>query len=211
MLNDLLYEKGEVKFPYILHLPEDYDPAKKYPLILFLHGAGERGENFEHYRIALPKMLKQGYTREAIILCPQCPLELTWNLLALNLKKYLDDMIKQYNADEDQILITGLSMGGYGTWEMISSFPDVFAAAGPICGGGIFWRAERIGKMPVRVYHGLADTIVPPVNSEIMVEALKAKGGSVEYFPLEGVNHNSWDYAYEKAGLIDWLLEHKRA
>ena len=210
MLKDLIYEKGEIKFPYILHLPENYDASKKYPFILFLHGAGERGENFEHYKIALPKMLKQGYTREAVIVCPQCPLELTWSLLTLNVKTYLDDMIKTYNADEKQILITGLSMGGYGTWEMIIAYPEVFAAAGPVCGGGMEWRAPLIGKMPVRVYHGLADTVVSPVNSELMVNSLKKAGGVVDYFPLPGVNHNAWDYAYEQANLIDWLLEHKK-
>ncbi len=211
MLKDIVYEKGDISYPYILHLPEGYDASKKYPFILFLHGMGQRGNNFEHYKIALPKMLKQGYTREAIIVCPQCAGDATWNTQIPQVKEFLCDMMEKYNADEDRVLITGLSMGAYGTWELIQMYPDIFAAAGPICGGGIPWRYNRLTKMPIRVYHGLDDDLVPHQCSEQLVDSINKAGGIVEYFPLPGVKHNSWDYAYEQAGLIDWLLEHKKA
>ncbi len=211
MLQNLEYRNGDIFFPYILHLPEGYDKSKKYPYIICLHGAGERGTDFEHYRIALPKMLKNGFTREAIIVCPQCANDLTWNIQAFHVKKFIEDTVALYNGDEKQILITGLSMGGFGTWEMICSFPEMFAAAGPICGGGLSWRAERARNIPIRAYHGTADNIVEPIYSELMVNAVNKAGGNAELIRLEGVMHNSWDYAYDKDNLVDWLLQHRKA
>ncbi len=210
MLQNLEYRNGEIYFPYILHLPDDYDKSKKYPYIIFLHGSGQRGSNCEHYKNGVAKMLKNGFTRQAIIVCPQCARELDWNMQALDLKKFIEDTAALYGADEKQILITGMSMGGFGTWAMICYFPEMFAAAVPVCGGGVTWQAERAKDIPVRAYHGTEDTAVEPVYSSLMVNALNKSGGNAELVLLEGYSHNCWDYAYEKDNVVDWLLEHKK-
>ena len=172
-----------------------------------LHGAGERGDDFEKITVHGPaKYAARGEEFPAIILAPQCPSDFVWNQLTFELKELIDFIISEYNADENAVSLTGLSMGGYGTWEMGMSYPGFFAALAPICGGGISWRAQLIGKTPVWAIHGDADTVVPVNNSIEMCDKLKSVGGNVELTLLHGVGHNSWEFAYERTCLIDWLL-----
>ena len=186
--------------------------GEKPALTVFLHGAGERGEDFEKLYIHGPaKYIRLGTLKpSSIILCPQCPEDLVWNLLTYETKELIDSIVKEYGVDEDRISITGISMGGFGTWEMGMSFPGFFSALAPICGGGISWRARLIGKTPVYAIHGDADDVVPPRNSIEMCEKLVAAGGNVELVLLHGVGHNSWEFAYERAGVLDWLVSKSR-
>lgn len=186
--------------------------GEKPGLTVFLHGAGERGDDFEKLYVHGPaKYVRQGkYTPKTVLVCPQCPDGLVWNLLTFELKELIDWVVTEYGIDEKRITITGISMGGFGTWEMGMSFPGFFAALAPVCGGGISWRAKLIGKTPVYAIHGDADTVVPPRNSIEMCEKLQESGGEVDLVLLHGVGHNSWEFAYERCGVMDWLAEKSR-
>ena len=191
---------------YFINEPKA-EKNKKRPLIVALHGAGERGNDTEKLFIhGLPKYIRAGRKISAVVIAPQCPAGYVWNQLTEELKELIDFVCREYDIDLDRITMTGLSMGGYGTWEMGMSYPGFFAALAPICGGGISWRAQLIGKTPVWAIHGDADTVVPVNNSIEMCDKLKSVGGNVELTLLHGVGHNSWEFAYERTCLIDWLL-----
>ena len=196
---------------YMLYLPENYSAEKKYPLLVALHGAGERGDDVSLVCVhGVAKYIAAGLKLEAIVIAPQCPKNLVWNLLTFELKELIDHICTEYSVDERRVSITGLSMGGFGTWEMAISYPDFFAAAAPVCGGGMNWRAKLIGKMPVWAFHGERDTTVPIENSRMMVDALRAGGGDVKFTIFSGVAHNSWEPAYEDTNVIEWLIKHVR-
>lgn len=197
-------------FNYLLYTPKNVD-NEKLPLIVMLHGAGERGDDFNKISVhGLAKYLESGLEIPAVVLAPQCPSEFIWNLLTFELKELIDYIAENYNIDSYRISITGLSMGGYGTWEMGMSYPGFFSALAPICGGGVSWRVGSIGKTPVWAFHGDADTVVPPVNSYEMCDRLKAAGGNVRLTVFHGVDHNSWAPAYEQTNLIEWLVASHR-
>ncbi len=210
-----LYEAGEINVGYYVFLPENYDANKKYPLVLFLHGAGERGDGSEEKLPlvcvnALPKYAEEGEEYPFILLCPQCPENIVWNNIVLTLKALVDKIAAQYSADPDRIVCTGLSMGGFGTWEMGVTYPDFFAAIAPVCGGGFSWRAALLKDMPVWAFHGDADSVVPISYSETMVEAIKKAGGNPKFTVFPGVNHNSWDSAYQTTDVVKWLTEQRK-
>ena len=193
------------KLNYLLHLPTSCEG--KPPMIVALHGAGERGDNFDVIAVhGVAKYVEAGLELPAVVIAPQCPENFIWNQLTVELKELIDYAAAEYGVDTDRISITGLSMGGYGTWEMGMSYPGFFSALAPICGGGVSWRVHLIGKTPVWAFHGDADNVVPPNNSYEMCDKLKASGGNVELTVFHGVMHNSWEPAYEKTKLIDWLI-----
>lgn len=199
---------------YLLFLPKDYgnsDKERKWPLMLFLHGAGERGEgNLELVKVHGPPMLvKTKPEFPFILVSPQCPPGERWNvktLLAL-----LDHVKSQLPVDKDRVYVTGLSMGGYGTWALVAAAPERFAAAVPICGGGNVGDAEKLKSVPLRVYHGDQDRAVPVARSREMVEAVKRAGGTVEYTEYPGVGHNSWTQTYADDTLYEWLLKQSKS
>ena len=210
-----LYEAGEINVGYYVFLPENYDVNKKFPLVLFLHGAGERGDGSEEKLPlvcvnALPKYAEEGEEYPFILLCPQCPENIVWNNVVLTLKSLVDSVAEQYNADPERISCTGLSMGGFGTWEMGVTYPDFFAAIAPVCGGGFSWRAPLLKDMPIWAFHGDVDSVVPISYSETMVEAIKKSGGNVKFTVFPGVNHNSWDSAYQTTDVVKWLTEQRK-
>ncbi len=198
------------KMNYLLHVPEDISD-KKMPLLVALHGAGERGDDFEKISVHGPaRYVEAGSYLPAVLLAPQCPKGLVWNLLTFELKELIDYIIAEYDIDPCAVSLTGLSMGGYGTWEMGMSYPGFFSALAPVCGGGISWRAAEIGKTPVWAFHGGADTVVPPSNSYEMCDKLKASGGNVTLtvFPYDG--HNVWNNVYEKTTVLNWLISARK-
>ena len=148
---------------YLLTAPTDFDPkTEKLPLIVFLHGVGERGDNIEKVKLhGIPKYFgkDENYRGLRVLtLSPQCPMGFVWANLVREIKELILTVAEEMNADPDRITITGLSMGGFGTWEMICAYPDLFAAAGPICGGGVPWRLLGLTHFPpIRTFHGDAD------------------------------------------------------
>ncbi len=208
-------KKGDAVLGYTVYLPNDYSEDKKYPLILVLHGAGERGNGDSELEkatdIGIGKYIKlSGLEIEAIVLCPQCPQERVWNQLIFPLKELTDSIIKEYGADTERVSVTGMSMGGFGTWEMGMTFPEAFSALAPICGGGMAWRTGALKNKPVWVFHGNADGVVDISNSTEMVKKSRANGANVKFTIFDGVEHNSWDPAYLDTNVIDWLIAQVR-
>ncbi|MEE1026132.1 MAG: prolyl oligopeptidase family serine peptidase [Acutalibacteraceae bacterium] len=211
MLINEISEKNvtkNTKFDYLLYTPENWDKSKKFPLLVFLHGAGERGDDIAFAgRYGPFKYAAEGKNYPFVMVAPQCKSNKYWGNYLESLDLFLDDIIEKYNIDEKRIYLTGLSMGGTGTWHWLMASPERFAAAAPVCGTGICWYACRIAHKPIWVTHGTADTVVPYDESLRMVEFLKKYGGEPILTTLEGVGHNAWDYAYTDE-LTDWFLKH---
>ena len=203
--------------PYILTAPEDWDPAaEQLPMIVFLHGAGERGTDPEPLRLfyGIPRLFGEQpsyHGLRVITLSPQCPEEYIWHHLTLPLRELIETVAEECCVDRDRITITGCSMGGFGTWEMICTYPELFAAAAPICGGGLTWRAGALKNLPLRVFHGGADSVVPLVYSQLMTDAVNKAGGNAELTVFPGVDHDSWIPAYRDTDVIDWLVTQQRS
>jgi len=196
---------------YLLSLPEGYSAeGEASPLLLFLHGSGERGNDLNKIKAwGPPKLIEEGVKLPFIVVSPQCPADQKWDIYLL--KQLLDNIIKTYHVDKSRIYLTGLSMGGFGTWEMGTAFPGYFAAIVPVCGGGDPQAAYRIKNIPCQVFHGEKDEAVPEIRSAEMVDALRKLGADVKYTVIPGGDHPSaWIYAYNKAGLWDWLLKQKK-
>lgn len=217
--------------PYRLHVPEDYDPQVSYPVVLFLHGAGERGNDNEvnlARNNTLPDLAKDS-DKPCIIVVPQCPANQQWvntpwangNYVQDNIpmstplsmvKDLLDNIEEEYNIDRNREYIMGVSMGGFGTWDMITRYPDRFAAAIPICGGADPTKTELIKNMPIWTFHGTADTDVPYKGTKAMVDALKTAGSNVNFITYEGVNHaGTWVKAYQEPNFYSWLFSQTKS
>ena len=196
-------------FSYIEYIPENYDETKKYPLVVQLHGAGERGDGKDD----LPIVAVHGFSKlfekeecdfECITVMPQCPKDTFWAARVESIGKFIDEIIARRPIDEKKIYLTGLSMGGYGTWYTAMAYPWKFAAIAPVCGGGMAWNAGVL-DMPIRVFRGAEDNLVDVRNSDEMVDKLKFLGKNVQYTRLDGVMHNVWDHTYD-AELMEWFL-----
>jgi len=205
---------------YLLFLPQGYvaKSEKRWPLILFLHGAGERGTNI--WKVAThgpPKNVAEHPEFPFIVVSPQCPEGERWsNDVLLGL---LDDVTKHYSVDLARVYLTGLSMGGYGTWDLGLAYPEKFAAIAPICGGGqkitallaSREKAQALRTLGVWAFHGAKDPVVPLEESQRMVDALKKIGvQEVKFTVYPEAGHNSWEEAYNDPQLYTWLLQHKR-
>ncbi len=197
---------------YLLYLPAGYkEGKKKWPVIVFLHGAGERGDNLQLVKKhGPPKLIEKGKEFPFIIVSPQCPNDVWWPEQVDTLSGLLDDIEKKYRVDKDRIYLTGLSMGGFGSWSWSCAQPKRFAAIAPICGGGERYLAERLKDVPVWVFHGAKDNVVPLRRSEEMVEALKKAGGEVNLTVYPEAGHDSWTATYDNPELYDWFLKHSR-
>ena len=203
-------EKWE--FPFVEYSGEPKN--EKVPLVVQLHGAGERGfgeDDLEKVDIHGFSDYLKNAEHNCIVIMPQCPADTFWAARVESIIKFIEHLIQEFNVDEDRVYLTGLSMGGFGTWYTAMEFPQMFAAIAPVCGGGMPWNAGML-SMPVWAFHGDKDDLVLPSNSIDMINALRAqgRGDDVKFNLLEGVGHNAWDYAYNKE-LFDWLLSHKRA
>ena len=198
-------------FGYVKYLPKNYDESKKYPLVFFLHGAGERGDDLD--RVCCHGYMK--HVRESaaeypfIFIAPQCPNEKFWGCYTESLLAFLDYVCDTLPIDMERVYLTGLSMGGTGTWMLAMASRERFAAIAPICGSGIYWNGGALKNIPIMVYHGDCDETVPIQNSIEMIKAVNRCGGSAEIKILYGVGHNAWDAAYSGDELYTWLLSHK--
>ncbi len=202
-----------VSLRYLLFLPRDYgaDPDKEWPLILFLHGMGERGDDLDLVRIhGIPKIVERQPDFPFVAVSPQCPGETTWRDHHLILKGLLDAIVANYAVDTARIYLTGLSMGGYGTWSTAMTYPKLFAAIAPICGGGFTEFVSELKEVPVWAFHGAEDEVVKLEMGQRMVDALRACGGNVRFTVYPGVGHDSWTETYDNPELYEWFLEHRR-
>ena len=199
----------KVRLKYLLYLPKDYDQKPSWPLLLFLHGIGERGDNLELLKKhGPPKLIEAGKEFPFTVVSPQCPNDRWWE--PIELKALLDEIVEKYKVDQDRIYATGLSMGGFGTWSLAVYQPRRFAAIVPICGGGEPVLTRLYAKTPAWVFHGAKDPVVPLERSEKMVEALKKNGGNVKFTVYPEAGHDCWTEAYNDPKLYEWLLEQKR-
>ena len=200
----------QVTMKYLLYLPKDYEQKPSWPLMLFLHGAGERGDNLDLVRKhGPPKLIEAGKQFPFIVVSPQCPKNKWWE--PFELAALLDEIVEKYKVDQDRIYVTGLSMGGFATWSLALYQPNRFAALVPICGGGEPITAKVIAYAPAWVFHGAKDPVVPLERSKQMVEALKKNGGNVKFTVYPEAGHDSWTEAYNTPELYEWLLQQKRS
>lgn len=209
----------EPAFKYLLFLPENYNEKNtgrdkdRLPLMMFLHGAGERGDNLNALKMhGPPKIVETDKMFPFIVVSPQCPEGQWWGAgdSIEKLNALLDNIIANYNVDPDRVYLTGLSMGGFGTWHLACAFPEKFAAIVPICGGGDVKLAHKITHLPIRVFHGGKDNVVKPEQSTNMVNAVNAAGGHAKLTLYPEAHHNSWTQTYDNPELYQWLLKQHR-
>jgi predicted peptidase len=203
-----------VRLDYLLYLPPgfDDDPGQRWPLILFLHGSGERGDDIELVKLCgIPHNLEQGHDLPFIVLSPQCPAESHWSFHLEALKDLLTAVAVRYRVDESRMYLTGMSMGGAGAWLLAAAFPERFAALAPICGRIVPLPLPRLKNLPIWAFHGDADEIVPVSDTQRTVDALKAISANVKLTIYPGVGHDSWTPTYNNPALYEWFLSHKRS
>jgi predicted peptidase len=219
--------------PYRLMKPEDYDPAAPtaYPLVIFLHGLGERGTDNELQLrngvkdLALPEARKR---HPCFVVAPQCPVKQYWAKFQMRdadvfavwskeptepaalVLELADAIPKEFHIDQKRVYLTGTSMGGLGTWDLLARQPERFAAAIPVCAGGIEANAPLFARVPMWVFHGAADSLVLPRQSRRMVEAVRKAGGKPGYTEYPGVNHDAWVQTYRNPDVLDWLFAQKK-
>jgi predicted peptidase len=228
-LEPLVFKSGDQSLQYRLLKPVDYDADKKYPLVLLLHGAGERGSDNR-------KQLVHGIAdfttdqamrdRPCFVVAPQCPSGQKWVNVDWSSKSHtmpeqpaaslrltmelLESLEKEFSIDSSRLYITGLSMGGYGTWDAIQRYPNRFAAAIPICGGGDLKQTKQIATLPIWAFHGAKDNVVSISRSRDMIETLKKAGGSPKYTEYPKAGHNSWAATYRDPKVHEWLFQQVR-
>jgi predicted peptidase len=206
-----------VRLDYLLHLPRSYpDSDQTWPLILFLHGAGERGSNLDLVKKhGIAKIAAADEDFPFVAVSPQCPADTLWDDHVDALAALLDDVSASCRVDADRVYLTGLSLGGYGAWYLAALHPGRFAALAPICGGSVPMRGfpdriRAIGRTPVWAFHGALDSVVPLRESQSLVEALQAGGGDARLTIYPDAAHDSWTRTYENPELYRWFLSHRR-
>ena len=196
---------------YLLHIPdtEDQSADQKWPVILFLHGSGERGSDLNKVKAnGLPNMVDQDKSFPFIVISPQCPEDEFWAMEKEALHAIVEHVLENYPADPKRVYLTGLSMGGYGAWHLPIDYPDVFAAVAPVCGGIDPSKAEALRNVPIWAFHGAKDDVVPLSESQGIVDALEALNANVKLTVYPDGNHNAWDGTYSNPDLYKWFLSH---
>ena len=190
---------------FLLYLPEGYDSLEKtWPLLMFLHGSGERGTMIEMVKKhGPPKMIENGYKFPYIVVSPQCPEDQWWSLEMLDM--LLTEMVLKYRVDTTRIYVTGLSMGGYAAWQLAIAYPKRFTAIVPVCGGADAQFAPNIKDIPIWAFHGAKDDVVPLSEEENMVNALKGLGSPVRFTIYPDGGHDAWTEAYDDEEMWNWL------
>lgn len=199
----------DLSLKYLLYLPPGYEKNNdRWPVLLFLHGSGERGDDLEKVKIhGPPKLIAAGRELPFVVVSPQSP-QRGWNILALN--ALLDDLLATHRIDPDRVYLTGLSMGGRGTWDLAAAYPERFAAIVPICGSGNPQDARKLKDIPTWAFHGAKDEGVLPERSQDMIDAIKKAGGDAKLTVYPNAAHDAWTEAYNNPELYQWLLQQKR-
>ncbi len=204
------YRGGKWKFSFVAYTTRLTD--QKLPLIIQLHGAGERGNGEDElYKVDINGFSEHvigDETREVMLVMPQCPADSFWAAKVESIIEFTEQLIEEFDIDPDRVALTGLSMGGFGTWFTAMARPDLYCCIAPVCGGGMSWNAGKL-TMPTWVFHGSADEPVPVVYSDLMVNKMQELGLDVKYTRIEGEGHGIWHEVYDMP-LLEWLLAHKR-
>ena len=195
------------RFDYQLYLPEGYPTQDDWPLIIFLHGAGERGDTLDRVNTHGPPKVARDKNLPFVVVSPQCKSNVRWDPVSLN--RLLTDVLKRYKVDKNRVYLTGLSMGGEGTWQWAAYAPYRFAAIAPICGKSDGGLAKRL-SMPIWVFHGAQDDVVHLKHSYQMVNAVKKEGGDIRITVYPDAAHDSWTATYANPELYEWFLRHSR-
>lgn len=237
-LMEMVFERREnthngTTLPYRLYVPFDYTPDKDYPVLLFMHGAGERGNDGSKHLSGFPVMtnlfnLEEAPIKDAIIIAPQCPTNQKWVDMDWSSGTYsvdstpesnemkcvldiLDKIFDEFSVDSDRVYVTGVSMGGIGTWDLITRHGDIFAAAVPMCGTGDASKGAVLKNIPIWTVHGNSDPTVPFSGTKNVVDAIKAAGGDkVKFTELDGYQHNIWNWTSENDEIYTWLFEQSK-
>ncbi|MDD6094785.1 MAG: dockerin type I domain-containing protein [Clostridia bacterium] len=225
-----LYRQGSMQMAYRYYIPENYVSGEDYPLLTILHGASFRGlDGVCQLYAGFPLLLDStdDTARSSIVFAPQCPEEYRWVESDWTLGRYsiknvpesepvkavldmLERLSERFSTDRDRFYVTGYSMGGYGTWDLLSRHGELFAAGMPLCGGGDTSAGAALADIPIRAFHGTADTTVPTLGSENMYKSiLRAGGTKITYTALEGMGHNVWDTVYADEENMQWLFSHR--
>jgi predicted peptidase len=201
------------EYDYLRYLPKDYrsGSANRWPLLIFLHGASERGGPLDNVkRTGLPRLIEEGADYPFIIISPHCPPDEWWNLAAV--EELIGQVAREYRVDPGRIYLTGLSMGGFGVWALAERHPERYAAVIPICGGGELTRPAALRDLPIWAFHGAEDLTVPPAASQKLVDAVNAAGGRARLTLYPGIGHDSWSATYANPEIYEWLLaQHRRS
>jgi len=224
-------EGAQAMSRYVVYVPYNYTPDEAWPMIVFLHGAGERGsDGLIQSEVGIGTAIRRHADRfPAIVLMPQCPKDRFWDVILADMEQAIAKTREEYRIDQDRIYLTGLSMGGYGTWIWGATKTDTFAALMPICGGGALMdisglsslplhetfgtldeRVKNLAKVPIWAFHGADDEVVPPLRTKQMLRLVEEAGGNVKYTEYPKTGHNSWDKAYGHRKAIEWLLSQRR-
>ncbi len=204
-----------VSLRYLLYLPPDYETGGPWPIVLFLHGMGERGDDLDLIKKhGIPKIVEER-EHPFIAVSPQCPVESQWTMEVDTLRALLRDVVNMYAVDRSRIYLTGLSMGGFGAWHLAEAHPHLFAAMIPICGGarpgiGFPDRIKVLKDLPIWVFHGAQDDVVPLKNSQELVDVLVQHGGNVQFTIYPDAGHDAWTRTYANPEVFTWLLAQKR-
>ena len=202
---------GGAPLSYLIARPSSGPPSRGWPLVLFLHGVGERGDDLTLVaRYALPRLIEQGRDFPFVVVSPQCPAGQRWTDRLADLGRLLDELQRRLSIDRDRVSVTGLSMGGEGAWALAAAYPGRFAAVAPVCGRADPTQAPRLRGVAVWAFHGQRDETVPATHTIDMVAAIEASGGRARATIYPELGHDCWDAAYATGELYEWLLECRR-
>lgn len=228
------FSKGDQTLNYRILYPQDFSEDKKYPLIVFLHGRGERGDDNNAQLLHGSRLFLDSIEKyPAVVIFPQCPLTDYWINASVSeevggqrvfnfytdpeprpplgmVMELMDELIEKDYIDDDRVYVSGLSLGGMGTWELLWRIPEKIAAALPICGGGVPAKAPEMVNVPLWIFHGVEDDVVPPHNSILMMNAVQAAGGKAKISLYPDVEHNSWDNAFAEPEFFKWMFSKTR-